>query len=165
MLSSSFDRPSPDHVETDSVADTSCMNCCHVVFLHVGDNLDDFFGVEYLPVRDQDHISDVLAHLLLDLDDVEERGRNFSSSEVSIKVLDFVDCLLHITIIIGNAGLEHSFELAAETDDIVYRILRKRLQEQDKGLFCLLDSASAHGTRSVKQKDVLSFVCVEVGFG
>ena len=66
---------------------------------------------------------DMLAHLLFDFDDVEERGRNLCASEVCIKLLYLSNCLLNVYIVIGDAGFVHAFVFAPETDDVVDGVL------------------------------------------
>ena len=108
------------------------MCCRNVAVFHLGDDLDDLIRIGHLAVSQQNDMTNVVLHFLLNLDDVQERIDYLSPSEICIKVLYFVYCLFEILVSVGDAGLEHSFEVGAETDDIEDGGFGEGLQEKNE---------------------------------
>ncbi len=102
------------------------MSSRHIVFLHLLNNLDHFLNIKHLTVSNENHISYMLAHLLFHLNNIQKRLGNLSPSKISIKVFNLLDSLLYVRVIVFDAGLKHSLELASETNNVKDRILRKR---------------------------------------
>lgn len=120
------------------------MSSSHVILFHIRDDLYNFLSIKDLTVSNQNHISYILMHLLLNLDYVQQRIRYFGSPKVSIKIFDLLDSLLNVFIVILDTGLEHPLKIGPEANDVEDRVFGKRLKEQDERLLCLLDSVASH---------------------
>lgn len=121
VLAAALDGSPSNHIKADTVSNPDGMSGGDVTVFHLGNDLDDLVGVGDLSVCQKDHVANVAFHLFFDVDDVQKGIHYLSPSEICRKVLDLSDCLLDVLVGVGKAGLEHAFEIGAETDDIENR--------------------------------------------
>lgn len=168
MLASSFNGSSSYHIETHAVANTDCMDGGNITLLHLSDNLNDLLRVRYLTVSDQYHMSHIILHLFLNVDDINQGIEDLCPTKISLEVLDQIHCFLDGLIVVLYTLFEHSFESWPETDNVEYGIFGQWFQEENERRLCLMNSISIHRSWTIQQENILSFVMIEiwfVGFG
>jgi len=94
MFTTAFNSSSSDHIKADAVSNADRMSCCHVIDLHIGNDLNNLFRIAHLSISEQNDMPNIVFHGFLNLDDAHERLCYFCASEVSIKAFNETDCFL-----------------------------------------------------------------------
>jgi len=111
VLAAALDGSPSNHIKTDAISNANGMSSGDVTVFHLGNDLDDLVGVGHLSVCQKDNVANVVLHFFFNVDDVQEGIHYLSPSEICLKVLDLGNRLFEVLVGVGNAGLEHAFEI------------------------------------------------------